>query len=340
MIEKSIFKDGANKNLTHPKNKKGITLISLIITIIVMLILAGITINLTISEDGVISKVDDSKIAQEIAIEKENIQLAISAVKIKGKENDIVEFEKEIKAASKKEVNVSEQYEVTFIESQRTYSVDMATETVTLLDNNSAGPEDSNVTEQKYLLFTHDESTLTSTFKGMNPDYLMDNGYYGEGDNIITDLVIPEKVINDKGEESYVTETVGTSTETIVSTIKTVILPKTLKRIGGYTFSNWTGLTEINIPSTVEVIMTHAFVNCTSLTTITIPEGVKGLVGSAFKGCTSLIEAYLPSTINMQGGGHFEGCSSNLKIYVNKYESECSRWSPSWYGNATVIYKQ
>ena len=38
MIEKSIFKDGANKNLTHPKNKNGITLIALVITIIVLLL--------------------------------------------------------------------------------------------------------------------------------------------------------------------------------------------------------------------------------------------------------------------------------------------------------------
>jgi len=33
MIKKSIFKDGANKNLTHPANKQGITLIALVVTI-------------------------------------------------------------------------------------------------------------------------------------------------------------------------------------------------------------------------------------------------------------------------------------------------------------------
>jgi len=48
MIEKSIFKDGANKNLTHPKSNKGITLIALVITIIVLLILAGVTINMVL----------------------------------------------------------------------------------------------------------------------------------------------------------------------------------------------------------------------------------------------------------------------------------------------------
>ena len=39
------------------KNKqKGITLISLVVTIVIILILAGITLNITIGEDGLISK--------------------------------------------------------------------------------------------------------------------------------------------------------------------------------------------------------------------------------------------------------------------------------------------
>lgn len=37
------------------KEKKGITLISLIVTIIILLILAGVTINLTIGENRIIS---------------------------------------------------------------------------------------------------------------------------------------------------------------------------------------------------------------------------------------------------------------------------------------------
>ena len=45
MIKKLIFKDGTNKNLTHFKTQKGITLIALIITIVVLLILAVVAIN-------------------------------------------------------------------------------------------------------------------------------------------------------------------------------------------------------------------------------------------------------------------------------------------------------
>ena len=50
MIEKSIFKDGANKNLTHPNTNRGITLIALVITIVVLLILAGVGITAFMGE--------------------------------------------------------------------------------------------------------------------------------------------------------------------------------------------------------------------------------------------------------------------------------------------------
>jgi len=56
MIEKSIFKDGANKNLTHPKRNKGITLIALVITIVVLIILSGVAISLSLGENGIFNK--------------------------------------------------------------------------------------------------------------------------------------------------------------------------------------------------------------------------------------------------------------------------------------------
>ena len=61
MNKKSIFKDGANKNLTHPKNTKGITLIALVITIIVLLILAGVSIATLTGQNGILTKARTSK---------------------------------------------------------------------------------------------------------------------------------------------------------------------------------------------------------------------------------------------------------------------------------------
>lgn len=57
--QKKEFKTkGQNKVVLHNvmKNVQGITLIALVVTIIVLLILAGIALNLTIGQNGIFSR--------------------------------------------------------------------------------------------------------------------------------------------------------------------------------------------------------------------------------------------------------------------------------------------
>lgn len=56
MKEKSTLKGVANNYLTHTINQKGITLIALIVTIIIIIILAYVTISFVVDEDGIINK--------------------------------------------------------------------------------------------------------------------------------------------------------------------------------------------------------------------------------------------------------------------------------------------
>ena len=67
MKEKSTLKDVANNYLTHTKQEKGITLMALVITIIVLLILAGVTIAMLTGDNGIISKAMQAKIRTEEA---------------------------------------------------------------------------------------------------------------------------------------------------------------------------------------------------------------------------------------------------------------------------------
>ena len=46
------------------QKKKGITLIALVITIVIMLLLAGVAIQMTIGENGLISKTNQAKVEQ------------------------------------------------------------------------------------------------------------------------------------------------------------------------------------------------------------------------------------------------------------------------------------
>lgn len=63
------------------KNQKGITLIALVITIIVLLILAGVSIAMLTGENGILTQANNSKSATAKAEAVEKINLALNAVK-------------------------------------------------------------------------------------------------------------------------------------------------------------------------------------------------------------------------------------------------------------------
>ncbi len=58
------------------KNNKGITLIALVITIIVLLILAGVALAMLAGDNGLLTKASDSKIVNEIGALKDQVNLA------------------------------------------------------------------------------------------------------------------------------------------------------------------------------------------------------------------------------------------------------------------------
>ena len=69
------------------KNNKAITLIALIITIIILLILAGVAISFTIGEDGIFDKSKKGAEKYEMAEAKEQIELAIQGLVMEKTQN-------------------------------------------------------------------------------------------------------------------------------------------------------------------------------------------------------------------------------------------------------------
>lgn len=68
MNEKSTLRKVAKDYLTHTKNEKAITLIALVVTIVVLLILAGISISMLSGENGIITKAQNAKMETKAAI--------------------------------------------------------------------------------------------------------------------------------------------------------------------------------------------------------------------------------------------------------------------------------
>ena len=122
------------------RKEKGITLIALVVTIVVLLILAGVSISMLTGENGIITQAQESKLQTQIEEEKEVINLAMQSLlsdKIINPDNyqdgiiNNVQLKSEMdksmpKPASVTLDNISKDLIVTFDESRnnRTYTVE------------------------------------------------------------------------------------------------------------------------------------------------------------------------------------------------------------------------
>ena len=112
------------------KQEEGITLLVLAITIIVLLILAGITISAITGDNGIIRNSGQAKEEMEIANEKEILEKAIVQAMGNNKYGNIVEEElqseldKETGEGKTEVTNAGDEFEVLFKESNRYYTVD------------------------------------------------------------------------------------------------------------------------------------------------------------------------------------------------------------------------
>ena len=114
------------------REKSGITLISLVVTIVVLLILAAVSISMLSGENGIIAKAKNAKEKSEISDEKEIVET--SAVSASGRdkwgkiteENLANELTKNIGTRDKDYtlIQEGESFIVTYIESNRSYTVD------------------------------------------------------------------------------------------------------------------------------------------------------------------------------------------------------------------------
>ncbi len=95
-----------------------------------------------------------------------------------------------------------------------------------------------------------------------------------------------------------------------------VIIPNTVKVIGGDAFL-WNGrVTSIKIPNSVKRIEECAFFRCESLKTINIPESVTSIGDAAFKRCIKLTSVTIPNSVKSIGENAFSGCDKlTIKCY-------------------------
>ncbi len=105
-----------------------------------------------------------------------------------------------------------------------------------------------------------------------------------------------------------------TSGQTFPKSLKTVILPVGVTRIGASAFNQCSSLQEIIIPEGVTEIGNYAFYQCSNLQEIIIPEGVTEIGNYAFQQCSSLQEIVIPEGVTEISGDCFRQCENLQKV--------------------------
>lgn len=108
-------------------------------------------------------------------------------------------------------------------------------------------------------------------------------------------------------EQSYTVSGIGTCTDKDI-VIPSIYESKPVTSIGGWAFTDCTGLTSIAIPGSVTSIGSSAFSGCTGLTSITILDSVTSIGSSAFEDCTGLTSITLSGSVTSIGQSAFSKC--------------------------------
>lgn len=128
MNKKSTLRSVANDYLTHPNKDSGITLIALVITIIVLLILAGISISMLAGDNSILQKATDAKTQTGIGQEKETIALAYNSALAKkvsnGYSSAVTDSELNDELDSSEATASGNPIIVTFIKSGNAYEIE------------------------------------------------------------------------------------------------------------------------------------------------------------------------------------------------------------------------
>ena len=230
----------ANKN-------RGITLIALVITIIVMLILAGVTINLVLDDkNGIIKRSDISKEAYVDQAQREAINLAYTAAKFevltdatkqsKPVEEISIDLFTDCLKENSNEIDVEEDgydFLVYFLKTGFLYTVAKDGKIVSSI-NNAAMPEALN--PENYNV----ENGILTGFTS--------NGLALYNGGSLYRIVVPDTVttINDNAFKNY-------------TELKKLIMSDTITSIGDMTFYNCTNLNYVVVSSKLSNIRCSCF---------------------------------------------------------------------------------
>ena len=320
------------------KDKNGITLVALVVTIIVLILLAGVSINLVIGNNGIITKAQVAKTSTELAKYKEEL----SQWKINKKMEDNNFVEDTLSAGKnnlayggvKQEGNIKTI--IQDVDDSYLDEVEIIKGELIINTTNKSKLEGSKVAEVSSNPYIIKEGELKSA--GTNLELMSSDGTVTIPENVtkigagafsslvgLKTVIIPgtvkevganafsynktlEKVIMQEG-----TEIIGEQAFYECTSLSEINLPDTINSVGKFSMVN-SKITKLDVPASLKTIGPYAFFCLEELQTVNIPEGVETIRYYAFDSCKKLETITIPSTVTNIENGAFASCNSLTQI--------------------------
>lgn len=274
---------------------QGITLISLVVTILILLILAGVGIPLTIGDNGIFSRASKATLVAEFSNYLEELQLYNGEKSLQnlqynpetlnaGKNTLVYDTQPEDEQGSIKDVIKSIKDE--YLDKFEVVNGKLVMNTTDDIESEVASNLGIQVNP-----FDIIDGVLQSSDKNLNL----------QGNNGV--VVIP----------SSVTE-IANGVFSDVEGLKEVIIPGSVKKIGANAFSYNSGIEKVTMQEGVEYIGEYAFASCSNLIEVSIPDTVTQLGGMSFYMCSKLQKVKLSDNITTIYGYTFSDCSQLTTI--------------------------
>lgn len=100
-------------------------------------------------------------------------------------------------------------------------------------------------------------------------------------------------------------------------TIKSVVLPDSVREIEEKAFSGCVRLQSVTFPKQLYRIGTGAFENCSSLSAAILPEGLSSIAPWAFANCTRLTSISIPGSVTEVGEWALSGCTGLSDVQLH-----------------------
>ena len=330
------------------KNKKGITLIALVVTIVVLLILAGVTISLILDENGIIAKSKDARNSAIESDEKEKVEMAYVSAALK-KLGDTVtaeELQEELDSSvgtGKTDVttNGDDTLNVLFSDTEHNFNVDEG-------KVEKAKPITNNYGEDWEVAWTYTNGVWSNQInRGEKAEGDVVAKFYKTGNRVKPDgftwrdtgdvftfeegdeyrlVVEGNGPIGDLGtaEGTNITSAFawflqsamymkGATDTCIMPYVKELVICNGITSIGNYAFCGASSLEKLSIANTVTNIGDYAFLYDVNLANVKLPNKIENIGYTAFKE-TKIQNITIPNSVKKLSGAIFANCGNLARI--------------------------